>query len=170
MITELGVGTEFRFAKGSYGPFAPEVKLALHELANKNWLREEQLGKMTAVRVGEQYERDRSKFADVIQRHRKWIDKTVDLFSRVKNTDQAEDVTTVLFASRELKKSETRGAGNRKRTLRLHSGLEEILADRRETTRGSQRNSKSGDARLDALAVQRVSSRGSVTPLNVFAQ
>ncbi len=105
VITELGVGTEFRFAKGSYGPFAPEVKLALHELANKNWLREEQLGKMTAVRVGDEYERDRSKFADVIERHRRWIDKTVDLFSRIKNTDQAEDVTTVLFASRELKRA-----------------------------------------------------------------
>jgi O-acetyl-ADP-ribose deacetylase (regulator of RNase III)/uncharacterized protein YwgA len=105
VITEMGVETEFRFAKGSYGPFAPELKSALHELANKNWLREEQLGKMTAVRVGEQYERERPKFAEVIQRHAKRIDKTVDLFSRIKNTDQAEEVMTVLFASRELKKA-----------------------------------------------------------------
>lgn len=105
VITEMGVETEFRFAKGSYGPFAPELKSALHELANKNWLREEQLGKMTAVRVGEQYERDRPKFADVIERNAKRIDKTVDLFSRIKNTDQAEEVMTVLFAIRELKKA-----------------------------------------------------------------
>lgn len=106
VITEMGVETEFRFAKGSYGPFAPEVKLALHELANKNWLREEQLGKMTAIRVGPQYERDREKFMDVIERHTKKIDKVVDLFSRIKNTDQAEEVMTVLFASRELKKAQ----------------------------------------------------------------
>src|SRR5262249_37437728 len=46
----------------------------------------------------------RSKFIDVINRHRKRIDKTVDLFSRIKNTDQAEEVMTVLFASRELKR------------------------------------------------------------------
>jgi O-acetyl-ADP-ribose deacetylase (regulator of RNase III)/uncharacterized protein YwgA len=105
VVTEMGVETEFRFAKGSYGPFAPELKSALHELANKNWLREEQLGKMTAIRVGEQYERERPKFAEVIQRHAKRIDKTVDLFSRIKNTDQAEEVMTVLFASRELKKA-----------------------------------------------------------------
>jgi O-acetyl-ADP-ribose deacetylase (regulator of RNase III)/uncharacterized protein YwgA len=105
VITEMGVETEFRFAKGSYGPFAPELKSALHELANKNWLREEQLGKMTAVRVGEQYEQDRPKFAELIERHAKRIDKTVDLFSRIKNTDQAEEVMTVLFASRELKKA-----------------------------------------------------------------
>jgi O-acetyl-ADP-ribose deacetylase (regulator of RNase III)/uncharacterized protein YwgA len=105
VITELGAQTDFRFAKGSYGPFAPEVKLALHELANRNWLREEQLGKMTAIRVGPQYERDRSKFVDVIEKHKKRIEKTVDLFSRIKNTDQAEEVLTVLFASRELKKA-----------------------------------------------------------------
>lgn len=105
VITEMGVETEFRFAKGSYGPFAPELKSALHELANKNWLREEQLGKMTAIRVGEQYERDRPKFADVFERHAKRIDKTIDLFSRIKSTDQAEEVMTVLFASRELKKT-----------------------------------------------------------------
>jgi len=105
VITEMGVETEFRFAKGRYGPFAPELKSALHELANKNWLREEQLGKMTALRVGEQYERDRPKFADVIERHGKRIDKTVDLFSRIKSTNQAEEVMTVLFASRELKKA-----------------------------------------------------------------
>jgi O-acetyl-ADP-ribose deacetylase (regulator of RNase III)/uncharacterized protein YwgA len=105
VITEMGVETEFGFAKGSYGPFAPELKPALHELANKNWLREEQLGKMTAIRVGEQYERDRPKFADLIERHAKRIDKTVDLFSRIKSTDQAEEVMTVLFASRELKKT-----------------------------------------------------------------
>jgi predicted exporter len=29
----------------------------------------------------------------------------VDLFSRIKNTEQAEEVLTVLFASRELKKA-----------------------------------------------------------------
>lgn len=105
VLTEMGVATGFRFGKGSYGPFADEVKLALHELANRNWVREEQLGKMTALRAAQQYEEDRKKFSDVIERHRKAIAKTVDLFSRIKNTDQAEEVVTVLFASRELKKA-----------------------------------------------------------------
>ena len=104
VLTEMGVQTGFRFGKGSYGPFADEVKLALHELANRNWVREEQLGKMTALRVAPQYEQDRLKFFDVIERHSKRISKTVDLFSRIKNTEQAEEVLTVLFASRELKR------------------------------------------------------------------
>ncbi|HWM25727.1 MAG TPA: macro domain-containing protein [Chthoniobacterales bacterium] len=105
VLTEMRVETGFQFGKGSYGPFADEVKLALHELANRNWVREEQLGKMTALRAAPQYEEDRKKFSDVIERHSKAIAKTVDLFSRIKNTDQAEEVVTVLFASRELKKA-----------------------------------------------------------------
>ncbi|MCB1942304.1 MAG: macro domain-containing protein [Candidatus Accumulibacter sp.] len=105
VLTEMGVHTGFQFGKGSYGPFADEVKLALHEFANRNWLQEEQLGQMMALRVGEQYEQDRAKFADVIQPHQKKIAKAVDLFSRIKNTAQAEEVLTVFFASRQLKKA-----------------------------------------------------------------
>jgi len=105
VLTELGVDTGFQFAKGSYGPFADEVKRALHELANLNWIREEQLGKMTALQPAPHYEDARKKFADVIECHKKRIAKTVDLFSRIKSTDQAEEVVTVLFASRELKKT-----------------------------------------------------------------
>jgi O-acetyl-ADP-ribose deacetylase (regulator of RNase III)/uncharacterized protein YwgA len=104
VLTEMGVQTGFRFSKGSYGPFADEVKLALHELANRNWVREEQLGKMTALRSAPHYEQDRTKFSEVIERNSKRIAKTVDLFSRIKNTDQAEEVSTVLYASRELKR------------------------------------------------------------------
>ena len=105
VLTEMGVQTGFRFAKGSYGPFANEVKLALHELANRNWVRVEQLGKMTALRTAPQYEQDRLKYSEVIERHAKRIAKTVDLFSRIKNTEQAEEVLTVLYASRELKRA-----------------------------------------------------------------
>lgn len=104
VLTEMGVQTGFQFNKGSYGPFADEVKRALHEFANRNWLQEEQFGRMMALRVGSQYEKDRARFADVLRHHERTIAKTVDLFSRIKNTVQAEEVLTVLFASRQLKK------------------------------------------------------------------
>ncbi len=105
VVTEMGVRTGFNFGKGSYGPFADEVKLALHEFANRNWLQEEQLGRMIALRVGPQYAKDRAKFLGEIARHERQIAKTVDLFSRIKSTEQAEEVLTVLYASRELKQS-----------------------------------------------------------------
>lgn len=105
VVTEMGVGTGFRFAKGSYGPFSDDVKSALHDFANRNWLQEEQLGQMIALRVGKQYEIDRPKFSDVLKQHSTKIAKTVDLFSRIKSTAQAEEVLTVLFASRQLKQA-----------------------------------------------------------------
>jgi len=104
VMTEMGVSTGFEFGKGSYGPFADEVKDALHVFANRNWIQEERLGRMLALRVSQQYESERSKYADVIARHQRKIEKAVDLFSRIKSTDQAEEVLTVLFASRQLKK------------------------------------------------------------------
>lgn len=103
VVTELGVPTGFEFGKGDYGPFSGEVKRALHDFANRNWLQEERLGRMLALRVGPEYAKDRREFADLIRQHQKKIDKTVDLFSRIKSTEQAEEVFTVLYASRELK-------------------------------------------------------------------
>lgn len=105
VVTEMGVPTGFSFGKGSYRPFSPEAKLALHEFANRNWLQQEQLGRMMALRVEPAYEKDRQRFREQIEKYQRKIAKTVDLFSRIKSTEQAEEVTTVLYASRQLKRS-----------------------------------------------------------------
>src|SRR5690242_8300506 len=60
---------------------------------------------MIALHVTEQYERDRSKYRELIQRHAKDIERVVDLFSRLKSTEQAEEVMTVLFAIQHLKQA-----------------------------------------------------------------
>jgi O-acetyl-ADP-ribose deacetylase (regulator of RNase III)/uncharacterized protein YwgA len=109
IVTEMGVPTGFRFDKGSYGPFSADVKLALHDFANRNWLNEQHLGQMIALRVAPQYLRDRERYKDQIRNYQTKIEKTVDLFSRIKSTEQAEEVLTVIFASRELKKSKSNG-------------------------------------------------------------
>ena len=107
VLTAMGVPTGFQFKKASYGPFSGDVKAALNTLANRNWLNEVQLGRMLALRVGPEYEKDRKRFAGEIREHQKKVDKTVDLFSRIKSTEQAEEVVTVLFASREIKQGKT---------------------------------------------------------------
>jgi O-acetyl-ADP-ribose deacetylase (regulator of RNase III)/uncharacterized protein YwgA len=109
VLTEMGVPTGFQFGKGSYGPFSDDVKLALHDFANRNWLHEKQLGRMIALRVSPQYAKDRGQFKDHIDRYRKKIDKAVDLFSRIKSTEQAEEVMTVFYAARQLKQSRQNG-------------------------------------------------------------
>lgn len=103
VLTEMGVPTSFDFGKGSYGPFSGDMKVALHDFANRNWLQEAQLGKMIAFRVSSQYEKDRRKLGPEIELHRKKIDKTVDLFSRIKSTEQAEEVATIIYACRWIK-------------------------------------------------------------------
>lgn len=103
IITKQGVDTGFQFERKSYGPFAEEVKEAINVLANNNWVTEQQLGQMTALRVGPEYSKARVKLAEELKPFQRKIDKTVDLFSRIKNTDQAEEVATVIFAVQNLK-------------------------------------------------------------------
>ncbi len=104
IMTEQGVNTGFHFKQGSYGPFSDEVKEALSVFANMNLIKEEQLGRMNALMVGNEFDKIVKKHVRDIEPLRKKIYKTVDLFSRIKNTEQAEEVTTVLFSARQLKK------------------------------------------------------------------
>jgi len=71
VVTEMGVPTGFHFDKGSYGPFSGDVKLALHDFANRNWLNEQQLGRMIALRISPQYTKDRNHYKEEIDRYRK---------------------------------------------------------------------------------------------------
>lgn len=104
IMTELNVDTNFHFKAGSYGPFSNEVKSAINILSNANLLHEEQLGKMIQLKVGAEYEKFRYNFQDQIELYENQISKTVDLFSRIKSTDQAEEVATILYAARQLKR------------------------------------------------------------------
>lgn len=46
VLTEIGVPTGFQFGKGSDGPSSANVKTALHEMVNRNWLQEKPLGRI----------------------------------------------------------------------------------------------------------------------------
>ena len=105
VVTEMGVPTGLQFGKGSYGPFSSDVSKVIHDFANRNWLIEKQLGRMISLKISPQYLKDRKAYTTEIELHQKRILKAVDLFSRIKSTEQAEEVLTVLFASRQLKQS-----------------------------------------------------------------
>lgn len=104
VATEMGIRTGFEFNKGSFGPFSDDVNKAIHVFANKNWLQEEKLGRMIAMKATDQYTKDSREYSRVIEENKPKIRKAVDLFSRIKSTEQAEEVFTVLFASRKIKK------------------------------------------------------------------
>lgn len=101
VATREGIPTGFEYQRGSFGPFSKDVKRAETELINSNLLQEERLGRMFMVKVGPQFDKTRKRFAADVERWETIIAKTADLFMRM-DTNQAEIVATVLYASQSL--------------------------------------------------------------------
>ncbi len=101
VATNEGLPTGLHYQRGSFGPFSGDLKSLEAKLVNNGLLQEERRGKMFMVTVGPNFHRIRQKYAPFFEQWGKTLDKTADLFTRV-NTDQAEIIATVLFATREL--------------------------------------------------------------------
>jgi uncharacterized protein YwgA/O-acetyl-ADP-ribose deacetylase (regulator of RNase III) len=104
--TQCGVPTALRYQRGSFGPYAPDLKKRITALVNNGLVHEERLGRMFAVRVGHTFEDARKAYGDELEKWRPAIDKVADLFMRMR-TDQAEIAATVHFATSELKQRST---------------------------------------------------------------
>ena len=102
--TESGIPTGLQYKRGSYGPYAADLKRHVTALVNNGLIREERLGRMFAVRTGETFDDARRAYADQIGEWRGAIDKITDLFMRM-NTQQAEVAATVCFAAAELRQA-----------------------------------------------------------------
>ena len=104
VLTRNGVDTGFVFSKGSYGPFSSQVRDSITALANANLIVEKQLGRMIALSVSDGVEIHRDKYTE---KELEAVRKTVDLFGRVKSTDQAEMIATVLYSYDQLAQDKT---------------------------------------------------------------
>lgn len=106
VLTRSGVNTGFTFRKSSYGPYSPEVKESITILSNANLMVETQSPgqAMVETMVTSSFVFDPSMFSDS---ELKCLEKTVDLFCRIKNTDQAEMMATVMYSYDQLAKSKT---------------------------------------------------------------
>ncbi len=101
VATEEGLPTGLRYQRGSYGPYAPELKKLLAGLTNNSLIREERLGRMLAVKVGPTFKDARRAYKADIEQWEPIIRKTADLFMRMR-TNQAEITATVMYAAGEL--------------------------------------------------------------------
>lgn len=101
ILTRTGIQTGFNFTKGSYGPYAKEVKNAIMVLSNANLMAEKKFGSMMKVVVSSSYQLPTNDFT---KQELFCVDKAVDLMSRIRSTEQAELIATVLFSFDELKK------------------------------------------------------------------
>ena len=106
VLTRSGIQTGFTFTKASYGPYSAKVKESITALSNANLMFEIQRTgqKMVETQVTPNFVFDPSLYSsDELQ----CLDKTVDLFCRIKNTDQAEMMATVMFSYDKLKAQNT---------------------------------------------------------------
>ena len=101
ILTRTGIDTGFHFVKGSYGPYAKEVKEAITVLTNSNYISERSLGKMIETVVSPDFKLNTEDFSDDVLEK---TEQSIDLLSRIKSTDHAELITTILFAYDELVK------------------------------------------------------------------
>lgn len=101
ILTRTGIETGFQFVKGTYGPYSKEVNDAIVVLSNTNFLHEKQMGKMISVMTDPGFKLDRKLFKTA---ELDGVERTIDLFSRIKNTDQAELISTVIYAADAMSK------------------------------------------------------------------
>jgi len=101
--TESGLPTGLAFSRGSFGPYARDLKTRITQLVNNGLIREERLGRMFAVKVGPTFEDARKVYQADIEEFEPIIDRVADLFLRMR-TKQAEVAATVTFASASLAK------------------------------------------------------------------
>ena len=100
VLSRAGLPMDFHFRESSYGPFSKEVDQAIMALSNANYMIEKENGRMTETIVSPHFKFPRNEFTD---EEIKAADRAIDLLSRIKNTDQAEMIATVLFSYDELK-------------------------------------------------------------------
>lgn len=105
VATREGLPTGFQYQRGSFGPFSKDVKTAETKLINGNLLQEKRLGRMFMVKSGTEFEKVRKSHEESLARWEPIIEKTTDLFVRM-NTDQAEIVATVIYASESLQNAQ----------------------------------------------------------------
>lgn len=100
VLTRNGIPTGFHFTEGNYGPYSSEVKDAIKALSNANLMNERQLGKMVETVVTPNFHLNELDYTtDELQK----TSDTVNLLSRIKNTEQAEMISTILFSFDELR-------------------------------------------------------------------
>ena len=99
--TERGIDTGLDYVRGSYGPFASDLKAVTSKLMNNGVLREEPRGRMLEVRAGAAHESAAAAFREALREWEEPLSEVVDLMSRLTTAD-AEVAATAHFAWKEL--------------------------------------------------------------------
>jgi O-acetyl-ADP-ribose deacetylase (regulator of RNase III) len=99
--TAAGLPTGLEFQRGSYGPFAPDLKAAVARLQNNGILTEHQRGRMIEMRTSSALDEARASYSDQLTEWSDLIDQLVNLVAGF-DTTRAEIAATVHYASQDL--------------------------------------------------------------------
>lgn len=100
--TVEGLDLGLSYSRGSYGPYAPELKQYVSHLLNNGLIQESRSGRMFEVRLGATYEGAKRAFGRELEKFNPQVERLVDLFARISTTKDAEIAATVHFAASEL--------------------------------------------------------------------
>ena len=99
--TEVGIDTDLKHVRASYGPWAPGLKRMESVLINNGLIVQRPGRQMLAMMVGPTYDAARLAYARDLARWEAGIEAVADLFLRM-TTRQAEIAATVHFVFKEL--------------------------------------------------------------------
>ena len=91
VATEEGLPTDLQYQRGSFGPFAPELKRVITGLVNNGLIYEEHLGRMFVVKIGPTFTDAKKAYGDQLKNWDSVLEKITDLFMRVNDTEKAGD-------------------------------------------------------------------------------
>ena len=101
--TREGLKTDFVFRQNYYGPYSDKAKDAFVNFSNLNLIYEEKKGNMEAIIISKSFDEYRAKYKELFWENKRIIDRIIDLFARIKSTNQAELYSTITFAYDEVK-------------------------------------------------------------------
>jgi uncharacterized protein YwgA/O-acetyl-ADP-ribose deacetylase (regulator of RNase III) len=101
--TELGLPTNLRFVRDSYGPFSPEIPRLVASLVNNGLIQEVRQGERFTLKLGPTYSDAIQSFRIELAQWEDIIDRIADLFLRM-GMQEAEIAATAHFTAQVLKK------------------------------------------------------------------
>lgn len=102
VLERHGTNLDLSYHKGTYGPYSPDIKEMITILSNNNLIYEKKYGNMLLVSVTDNFTFDSSIYS---KKDKDNTNKTFSLFRRIKDTEHAELITTVLYSYDALKQS-----------------------------------------------------------------
>lgn len=108
--SHAGIPTGLEYKRGSYGPFADDLKRLETKLVNNGLIVESRLGRMFEVRTGPTYRDAVERYKTELEEWRTAIERVADLFLRT-DTRRAEVLASAHLAATELiERSHHKGA------------------------------------------------------------